>query len=427
LNAKYTLECEGCSFRIEQPSKDSICPKCGGSLETIYDYETVRETFTKEQLGGRPASVWKYVEILPVQHLANIVTIGEGGTRLLNADRLGNELGLNRLFLKDESRNPTGSFKDRKSTVALTKAREFDVETVVSATAGNAGASVAAYAARAGLRAVIFAFSNITRTKLAKLVSYGPDVFVVEGTSWDAIEFTALVCKHYGWYSIVAASKYNPYVKDGAKTEAIEICEQLDWTAPDWLIVPVGGGCGLASCWKGVKELKRLGMIDSLPRIVGVQGAQCAPLVKAFDNNVPADRIQRVPDAHTVAHSIEDDYPPDGKQALVAIRESGGLALGIRDEEILAAQRLIGKKEGLFLEPASSAPVVAAKKLLDQGTIDPSDVVVTVATGLGLNEPDAIFSSYGTPQTIKPTIHDFSIAMRRLHPSRADTAGLDSG
>ena len=346
-----------CSLETTHTSKASVCPKCGSALETIYDYDAVRHTFTERNLKRRAPSVWKYIELLPVFDSNRAVTLGEGGTELLHASRLGKELGLTKLYLKDETRNPTYSFKDRKSTVAITKAREFGFSTVTSATAANAGASIAAYAAKASLRAVIFTFRNITKPKLAKLISYGADVLIVDGTSWEVFQLVSDASEKYGWYNIVAASRYNPYVKDGAKTEAIEICEQLRWSAPDWMIVPVGGGCGLSSCWKALKELQLLDLIDTLPKMIGVQGADCAPLVRAFKKNLAPDKIERFPDAHTIAHSIEDDYPPDGDQALTAIRESGGLALGVEDEQMLLAQSMIAKKEALFVEPASSATV----------------------------------------------------------------------
>jgi len=250
------------------------------------------------------------------------------------------------------------------------------------------------------------------KPKLAKLICYGADVLIVDGTSWEVFQLTCAASKKCGWYNIVAASRYNPYVKDGAKTECIEICEQLGWNAPDWLIVPVGGGCGLASCWKAVRELHRIGLIDKLPRMVGVQGAHCAPLVKAFDEKLPPDRIERFPNAHTVAHSIEDDYPPDGDQALIAIRESEGLALSIEDVTMLAAQALMAKKEGLFVEPASSATVAATRMLLEQGIIDRKDSIIAVATGSGLNEPDSVFSAFPQPPIIKPDIRELEVNLR---------------
>ena len=412
MKSKFRLQCTKCSFDIPPVSKSSVCPECGGALETIYDYDAIRETFTKGVLDKRQPSVWKYIELLPLEDPARAVTLGEGGTRLLHARRLGEELGSTRLYLKDETKNPTGSFKDRKSTVAISKASELGFPTVISATAGNAGASIAAYAARAGLRAVILAFRVITKPKLAKLICYGADVLIVDGTSWEVFQLTCAASKKCGWYNIVAASRYNPYVKDGAKTECIEICEQLGWNAPDWLIVPVGGGCGLASCWKAVRELHRIGLIDKLPRMVGVQGAHCAPLVKAFDEKLPPDRIERFPNAHTVAHSIEDDYPPDGDQALIAIRESEGLALSIEDVTMLAAQALMAKKEGLFVEPASSATVAATRMLLEQGIIDRKDSIIAVATGSGLNEPDSVFSAFPQPPIIKPDIRELEVNLR---------------
>lgn len=410
---KYNLQCANCSSIFDPSNRAMTCPKCGSSLDTVYALEKVKETFSKKSLESRAPSVWKYSELLPVEDLDRVVTIGEGGTRLLRAARITSRIKLRNLYFKDESHNPTGSFKDRKATVAITKANEFGFRTVACATAGNAGSSVAAYAAKAGMRTIAFAFKNVTRTKLAKLLAYGAEVFIVEGTSWDATNLAAESCKKYGWCNMVAASRYNPYVKDGAKTEAIEICEQLGWTAPDWLIVPVGGGCGLASCWKGLKELKQIGLISDLPRIVGIQGAACAPLVHAFQLNLSPAKIERFPNARTIAHSIEDDYPPDGDQALMAIRETDGVAIGVEDNKMLWAQKLIAKTEGLFVEPASAGTIAAASQLLDEGTIDPDDTVVAIATGFGLNEPEAIFQSIPEPITIRPTLESLEDALSR--------------
>ncbi len=410
---KYRLECTNCKSNFGSDNKALVCPSCGEALDTAYSIDKVRETLTKKSLEARPMSVWKYLELLPVDDASKVVTIGEGGTRLLRATRLAESLGLRNLYLKDESRNPTGSFKDRKATVAVTKAREFGFKTVACATAGNAGASVAAYAAKAGLRAVILAFKNVTRTKLAKLVSYGADVFIVEGTSSDVNQLAVEACKKYGWCNIVAASRYNPYVKDGAKTEAIEICEQLEWKVPDWLVVPVGNGCGLVSCWKGLKELWQTGLIDHLPKMVGVQGAECAPLVHAFTAGLPPDKIERFPNAHTIAHSIEDDFPPDGEGALEAIHESGGIAIGVEDDRMLWAQKLIAQKEGLFIEPASASTVTAAHQLLNDGYVDSNDVIAAVASGSGLNEPESIFQNTAKPVTIRPKLESLENALRK--------------
>jgi len=410
---KYRLECTKCGANFSSECNALVCPSCGEGLETIYSTDQVCETLTKKNLEARSSSLWKYLELLPVEDASDVVTIGEGGTRLLHATRLSETLGMRNLYLKDESRNPTGSFKDRKATVAVTKARQFSFNTVACATAGNAGASVAAYAAKAGLRAVILAFKNVTRTKLAKLLSYGADVFIVEGTSSDVNQLTAQACEKYGWCNIVAASRYNPYVKDGAKTEAIEICEQLKWKAPDWLIIPVGNGCGLASCWKGLVELKHAGLIDQLPKMVGVQGAKCAPLVHAFEAGLSPDKIEPFPNAYTIAHSIEDDFPPDGEQALTAIYESGGMAVGLEDDRMLWAQRLIARMEGLFIEPASASTVAAAHNLLNDGYIDSDDVIAAVASGSGLNEPESIFESIAEPVTIRPELESLEKALTR--------------
>jgi len=410
--SKYVLRCVKCRAEYEENSKDLVCSKCGDALEVVYGYEIAKESFTRNNLKSRPPGVWKFIELLPIVNTKNIVSMGEGGTDLVQANRLGQFLGFKNFYLKDESRNPTCSFKDRKATVAITKASEFGFTTVASATAGNAGSSTAAYAAKAGLNAVIFTFRNISKPKLSKLVSYGARIFIVDGMSWETHHLLIDACKRYGWYNAISASRYNPYVKEGAKTEAIEICEQLEWSIPDWIILPVGGGCALNSCWKGLKELRQMGLINALPKLVGVQGAECAPLVKAFEENVPADKIEKIPNAHTVAHSIEDDFPVDGEQALTAVRESHGLAIGVDDSDILSAQKLIANREGLYVEPSSAAPVAASKLLLDRGMIDSRDRVVCITTGFGLNEPEAIFTSTPDPPIVKPTIQDLDVILK---------------
>ncbi len=314
------------------------------------------------------------------------------------------------LYVKDESRNPTLSFKDRKSTIAISKAAEFKAKGVVNTTAGNAGASVAAYAAKAGLPAYIFTFRGISTAKLAKLISYGPRVFRTRVPPNDVVQFAANFCAKRGLLNLTASSRYNPYSKEGAKTALFEIYESMRNSVPDVIIIPVGTGGNISSYFKGLKELRALGLIGDYPRLIGVQAMGCAPLVEAFERNLRPDEIPTITNARTIAHSILDDWPPDGDQALLAIRETGGAAVSVTDKEILNAMKSLSAHEALYLEPASASPLAALRKLLSRGDVHRDDSVVIVATGSGSNQPDATIKAWGTPSTIKLDMAEVQLA-----------------
>jgi threonine synthase len=311
------------------------------------------------------------------------------------------------LFVKDESRNPTCSFKDRKSAAAITKAVEQGFNNVTAATAGNAGSSVAAYAAKAGIKSYIFAFQGISTTKLAKLLAYGANVFLTSASTGDVLEFVETLCKKFGMQNCSAASRYNPYVKEGAKTAMFEIFEQSSGKLPDWIILPLGGGGNISAYFKGLKELRELGLIEKFPRLVGVQGAGCAPVVEAFEKRLEPRSIPKVRNPRTIAHSILDDWPPDGDVALVSIRETEGLAVGVSDEKIIAAMKSLSETEGIYAEPSSAAPIAALKDLLEGRVIDKNESVVAIITGFGLNQPDATLDSYSRPSTFDLDIEKF--------------------
>ncbi len=373
-----------------------------------YDYESAKFRVSGLPVSRRMKGVWRYSPLLPITSMTKPVTLGEGNTPFQLAEKVAEILRMKNLFVKDESRNPTLSFKDRKSTVAISKALEFGTNGVTSITAGNAGASVAAYAAKAGIKAYIFTMAGISDAKLAKLVSYGAKVFRTRAHTKVIQKFVGEVCQEYGFLNLTAASRYNPYIKEGAKTAIFEIFEEMKGQLPEWIVIPVGGGGNLASYFKGIRELRELKLIDNYPRLVGVQGENCAPVVEAFERKLDPRDIPTIPNPSTIGHSILDDWAPDGDQALMAIRETKGTAMGVSDGEMLEAMKLLSSREGIFVEPAAAAPLAGLRKLLENRTIDSSDTVVIVATGSGSNQPDTTLQAWGTPPTIETDLSSFS-------------------
>lgn len=405
----FGIRCVWCKHEYQPNSDNLSCSKCGGALEVIYDYEAIRSRSSKLSARGG-VGVWRYGPLLPLTSKTPVITLGEGGTPLIRAQALRRSLRMKELYVKDESRNPTLSFKDRKSTIAISKAAEFKAKGVVNTTAGNAGASVAAYAAKAGLPAYIFTFRGISTAKLAKLISYGPRVFRTRVPPNDVVQFAANFCAKRGLLNLTASSRYNPYSKEGAKTALFEIYESMRNSVPDVIIIPVGTGGNISSYFKGLKELRALGLIGDYPRLIGVQAMGCAPLVEAFERNLRPDEIPTITNARTIAHSILDDWPPDGDQALLAIRETGGAAVSVTDKEILNAMKSLSAHEALYLEPASASPLAALRKLLSRGDVHRDDSVVIVATGSGSNQPDATIKAWGTPSTIKLDMAEVQLA-----------------
>jgi threonine synthase len=378
---------------------------CGGSLEVVYDYRALQKKFN----GRLPVSdgaegIWKYSPILPLRYSANRMSLGEGSSPYHRIHKIGSMLGMKNLFVKDESRNPTCSFKDRKSAVAISKAIEDGYTKVAAATAGNAGSSVAAYAAKAGIQSYIFAFQGISKAKIAKLLAYNANVFLTSGSTGDVIEFVRKVCDRYQLQNCSAASRHNPYVKEGAKTAAFEIFEQMNGNLPDWIIVPIGGGGNISAYYKGLKELKELGLIEKYPRLVGVQADGCAPVVEAFVKKLDPRNIPKIPNPKTIAHSILDDWAPDGDLAIVSLRETKGLAIAISDEEIISATKDLSSIEAIYAEPSSATPLAALKQLLVNKEVDKEESVALIVTGFGLNQPDATVDN-SPPPTALPSLN----------------------
>jgi threonine synthase len=384
------------------------CPDCDGSWLIEYllpPSDPSARAADIPQIPGLPG-LFRYLPLLPVRDTAAIASLGEGNTPLLRATRLGARLGVGALMLKDESRNPTGSFKDRMLAVGIARARELSHQIVAVQSSGNVGASAAAYAAAAGLSAKIFVPRTVPQGKLVQIAMFGADLVRVDHASPAFIfELLLWASQELGWYIVSTTARYNPFVLEGAKTIVYELAEQTNFALPDWLIAPVGGGGNLGLLWRALVELRELGLVQRLPRLVGVQAAGCAPFVAAVreGRSVRQALTQAWPAIHTVAGAIADDVVFDAHVALPAIRDSGGTAVAVPDEETLEMQRALAAAEGLFVEPASAVALAGLRRLRQEGTIEEGASVCCLLTGNGLKDLATAASSLPEVPLVAPT------------------------
>jgi threonine synthase len=368
------------------------CSRCDYPLEVRYDQDEIYEAFDIDDLSGRAFDMWKYRELLPVRGSDSIVSIQEGGTPLVKAGRLGLELGLEELYIKDETRNPTWSFKDRGSSVGLSMAVEVGAGAVGCVSSGNMAASMAAYAARAGVRCVIVV---PRKTPMGKIVQ-----MLVCGASLSSVEAPYhLITRRFieNSVSVGVYSVHNdaPMRVEGQKTVSFEIAEQLGWEAPDWVIIPTSSAGNFSAAWKGFSELEALELTVSRPRMGLAQAAGNAPIVMSFRKGL--DHVEPNPNPKTVASAISNPDPPSGKRALSILKESRGYGQMVSDEEILEAQRLLASAEGLFVEPAAAVPLACLRRLLADDVVACDERVVLVVTGSGLKDIDAAMTCIGRP------------------------------
>jgi len=388
----YGYRCFKCGKKYSMEPMLYKCG-CGGSLDMQYDYEKIRKELKKNfsEFKSQQPSHWKYKLFYPVskrhgnevsgsaenlRFSCALVTMNEGGTPLLQSVKIGKNIGCN-LFFKMESANPTGAFKDRGSAVEITKAIEMRAKRVVCATTGNMGASVAAYCARAGIRAKIFAPDKTPKQKLSQIAAYGAEIFHVKGTYEDAAVAAEMQSKNHYFL----AGDY-PYRGEGEKSVGFEIIEQMP--KADYIICPIGNGTLIYAVWKAVREMKIVGLIKKLPRLIGVQAEGCNPVVRAFDND--DDHIEPVKKPKTFADAIACGNPIDGLEALSALRESKGVAISVSDSEILNAIKILGK-EGIYAEPGGAAATAGLLKIASHGNIFRGKNVVSVVSGHGLKHP----------------------------------------
>jgi threonine synthase len=380
------LECAACGLKHEARRLHNLCTACGKPLLVRYDLNRAARTLTKESLRTRRADLWRYCEVLPVEMEVNIVSLGEGWTPLLRAARLQEELGLSDLYIKDESQNPTQSFKARGMSVAVSMAKELGVEKLAVPSAGNAAGALAAYAARAGLEAFIFMPRDTPRANVIECEQTGAHVSLIDGLITDCGAEVAKRKTGEGWFDVSTLKE--PYRVEGKKTLGYELAEQMNWTLPDVIIYPTGGGTGLIGMWKAFDEMERLGWINGKrPRMVTVQAAGCAPIVRAFGEGKQA--ASEFPHAATIASGLRVPKAIGDFLILNALRASNGAAITVTDEELIDATKEIGASEGLFVAPEGAACLPALKKLLAYGFVKPHERIVLFNTGAGVKYLEA--------------------------------------
>jgi len=385
-----------------------VCDYCFGPLEVVYDYEAVRAGVSRELIAAGPQTIWRYAPLLPVVDNAPI-DLGTGCTPLVRADRLAAELGLGELWIKNDTANPTGSFKDRVVSVALTKARQLGFKVAACASTGNLANSVAAHAARAGMVSVVFIPHDLEVAKVVTTAVYGGNVVAVEGTYDDVNRLCAeLASEHPAWAFVNV--NIRTYYAEGSKTLAFEVAEQLGWRAPDHVIVPVASGSQLVKVAKGFQELYDVGLLDEEPhvRVSGAQAAGCSPVATAYDEKTDAIRPVK---PHTIAKSLAIGNPADGWYALKTVRDSGGAFGSVTDEEIIEGIRLLARTEGIFAETAGGVTIATLAKLAAAGTVRSDERVVAYVTGHGLKTVEALSSTVGPTTTIAPTMEAFAAAV----------------
>jgi threonine synthase len=373
--------CISCGAEHEADDAAYTCKKCGDVLEVAYDYGYIKSRLTREVLAGRQDfSMWRYRELLPIEEDSRLSPLRVGWSPLYRAEKLGEKLGLQNLYIKDDGLNPTASLKDRASAIAVVRAAHGGKHTVACSSTGNAASSLAGNAAAMGLESFIFVPERAPKGKLIQLLVFGAHVISVKGNYEDTFRLSAEAIEKYGWYNRNAA--INPYLSEGKKTVSLEIAEQLGFKAPDYVAVSVGDGCTIAGVWKGFKDLYAIGLIDKLPRLISVQASGCCPVNRAIETKSPLEPMEE----NTLADSIAVGVPRNGEKALRAIRESGGLTVNVSDEEILAAMGLLGVTTGVFGEPAGVTGTAGVKKAAEQGLLPPGAVIVSLVTGNGLKD-----------------------------------------
>ncbi len=395
-----TLECTICGEEYDPDQIIYTCPEepgVSGILEVKYDYDVIHDNFDAE-LDGNINSQWKYEAFLPVDDDAEIITLNEGGTDLFDAPNLSEALGVTTL-VKDDGRNPTGCFKDRASSVAVTKAKHAGRDVITCASTGNAAASLSGYAARGGLDCRIFVPGDAPAGKLAQPLIYGADVLAVNGSYDEAYDLSVEVTDKYGWYNRNAA--INPFQVEGKRTVGHELAEQsvVRGQVPDWVVFSMGDGCTIAGAWKGFREFYELDYVWDTPKMLGVQAEGAPAIHETFHGHDDIDDI-----AETLADSIAVGRPRNTIKACRALEESGGTSLTVGDEAILEAEKLLGSTEGIYTEPAGATPLAGVKRALEEGIIDADETVVINSTGFGLKDTEGAKKATGDVMHIDPVI-----------------------
>lgn len=406
---KYKLQCITCHKLFDPDPMALTCHACGdfkGTLDVIYPYDDIRSDFNNLVSLKHRNIFESFLHILPFDNLSKLPPVPVGNTPLFKSPGLSSYTGINNLWLKDDSRNPSGSLKDRASAVAIAMANESNSTVIAAASTGNAASSLATLAASAGKKAILFVPKTIPKPKLAQLLIHNAEVICLDCDYDTAFELCQNTCRKFGWYNRNTA--VNPFTGEGKKTAALEIAVDLDYT-PDVVICPVGDGCIISGLYKGFFDLMQLGLIKRLPRIYGIQASGAAPLIDAFTSN---SEITPLTHANTIADSISVGYPRDGVKAMRAIKKTGGAFIAVSDEQILEAQRITAAKAGVFIEPAAAAGIAGLLSLIESKYINRDKKVVTLLTGHGLKDIDTVMSNIKIEtEVLQP---DFDIISNRI-------------
>ena len=379
------LSCPRCGERHDAGELHNVCA-CGSPLLVEYYLDRIRSALSREDLGSRRPTMWRYPELLPVRETADLVSLGEGYTPLVPMPRVGRAVGLPDLWVKDEGLNPTGTFKARGASCGISMARALGIREVALPTAGNAGAAWACYGAAAGLGVHVAMPYDAPLANQVECRLYGAEVTLVDGLISDAAGVVDAGVRDRGWFDV--STLREPYRIEGKKTLGLEIAEQLGWASPDAIVYPAGGGVGIIGIWRAVEQLRALGWIDRVPRLIVTQAEGCAPIVKAYEEGKDESRFWE--GADTIATGLRVPKALGDFLVLRAVRETGGTAVAVSDEEIVDAMRVLARDGGILASPEGAATLAAAMRLQQRGDLDPADRVVLINTGTGLKYPEAL-------------------------------------
>ncbi|HXU40111.1 MAG TPA: threonine synthase [Blastocatellia bacterium] len=395
------LKCVECGRGHRPGEAEYVCLNCGGNLEVLYDYDRVRAKLSKESLANdRSLTMWRYRPLLPIEESSAVPPVTVGWTPIYDCPKLAERYAVSQLLIKDDGRNPTASFKDRPSALAVVKAQEAGATIITTASSGNAGSALAGMCASIGLRSVIFVPASAPIAKIVQLQIYGATVVIVEGSYDEAFDLCIEASVRFGWYQ--RSTGYNPFTREGKKTAALEIAEQLNWQVPDKVFVPVGDGNIISGLWKGFNDFYRLGFIEKLPQLIAVQSEAASAIVDAVNGE---GLVHEAP-AHTIADSINVGRPRDGTMAVRAIRDSGGRGVKVGDEEIIAAIPMLARETGVFAEPAAAAAYAGFVKACQTGGIKSDERVLLMLTGNGLKDIDTPRRAVKEPMRIRPDLEE---------------------
>jgi len=401
VSCAITLKCVECEREYRIGEVEYVCAECGGNFDVVYDYDCVRDQLSRSRLAGdRNFTMWRYRPLLPIEDTSVVPPLTVGWTPIYDCKHLAERFGLRQVLVKDDGRNPTASFKDRPSALAVVKAQEAGARIVTTASSGNAGSALAGICASVGMRSVIFVPASAPAAKIAQLQIYGATVVLVEGSYDQAYDLCIEAARRFGWYQ--RSTGYNAFTREGKKTAALEIAEQLSWSPPDKVFVSVGDGNIISGLWKGFNDFYRLGFIDRLPQLMGVQSEAACSIVDA----VNGDGVIRESLAHTIADSINVGKPRDGTMAVRAIRDSAGRALKVSDDQIIKAIPRLARETGVFAEPAAAAAYAGFVSACEKGAINSDDRVLVMLTGNGLKDVDTARRAVSEPIRVPPVLDE---------------------